>query len=540
MCMSATLREGRRGGATGRLAGRVLRACTAVGALLVGGAAAAAPLTTWVVPPLARVMQHDPPGTATSVVLHAARGEYEGFQVAVRGPAGGLTNVRVELPPLVGPAGRIPASALTAFLERYVDVPRSTYCPPGEGNRPGPPGRYPDPLVPMAGREGPNPAVVPFSVPAAENQPIWIDVLVPRSAAPGQYSGALVITADQGRATIPVELTVWAFELPTRPSLRSSFGLRREHRDEAHQALLVQHRVMPWQVSASHAPSLLAEGLNVAGLPFPSNQAGCRLDPAPAAHRLEETIARYPPGLDLYVYMADEPRRMCSDLGQLVPQLRSWAQAVHQTRAKTLVTIPPTAELLDDGTGRSAVDVWVLLPNQWNADDPAFRAARKKGDELWAYTALVQDRYSPKWAIDFAPTDYRVTMGFLAQSVGVQGILYWLVDRYGADPWSDVTYVCCGGRSFAGEGLLIYPGEPVSAEGPVPSMRLKWIREGVDDYDYVQLLRDAGEGELALRRSRDVASDWRRWSRDPAVLERARLEIGRELDRVARRRGSSR
>jgi hypothetical protein len=31
--------------------------------------------------------------------------------------------------------------------------------------------------------------------------------------------------------------------------------------------------------------------------------------------------------------------------------------------------------------------------------------------------------------------------------------------------------------------MLVYPGDPVGVPGTVPSMRLKWIRKGVEDHE---------------------------------------------------------
>jgi PKD repeat protein len=61
-------------------------------------------------------------------------------------------------------------------------------------------------------------------------------------------------------------------------------------------------------------------------------------------------------------------------------------------------------------------------------------------------------------------------------------------------------------------------------------MRLKYLRDGVDDYDYIQLLKNRGYGEWALDIARTVGPDWTNWTRDPAVLEAARIELGNMLD----------
>ena len=42
-----------------------------------------------------------------------------------------------------------------------------------------------------------------------------------------------------------------------------------------------------------------------------------------------------------------------------------------------------------------------------------------------------------------------------------------------------------------GDGFLLYPGDPIGHDGPVSSIRLEQAREGVEDYEYLYLLRQA-------------------------------------------------
>src|SRR5262249_14484467 len=89
------------------------------------------------------------------------------------------------------------------------------------------PGIFPDALVPMGVRPTKPAKFVgaPFSLPADLNQPLWVDVHVPKNAAPGDYTGTITVSAAGQRAvTVPVTLTVWDFELPDTPSLRTNFG----------------------------------------------------------------------------------------------------------------------------------------------------------------------------------------------------------------------------------------------------------------------------------------------------------------------------
>ncbi len=80
--------------------------------------------------------------------------------------------------------------------------------------------------------------------------------------------------------------------------------------------------------------------------------------------------------------------------------------------------------------------------------------------------------------------------------------------------------------------MLVYPGADDGLEGPLPSMRLQWLREGVEDYEYVEMLKRAGRGDWALNAVRTVASDWSSWTRSPAALENLRRRLGEELDRL--------
>ena len=149
-----------------------------------------------------------------------------------------------------------------------------------------------------------------------------------------------------------------------------------------------------------------------------------------------------------------------------------------------------------------------------------------KGDEVWSYNCLQQDDYSPKWLLDFAPINFRIQPGFINQSLGLTGLLYWRVDDWRHDPWTNPT----GYLDFPGEGLFLYPGEPAGVSGVVPSLRLKWLRDGVDDYDYIEILKQQGFGEWAMPMVRGVGPDWSHWTRDPGALEAARQQLGWRLD----------
>jgi hypothetical protein len=255
------------------------------------------------------------------------------------------------------------------------------------------------------------------------------------------------------------------------------------------------------------------------------------MSPAPSAALYKSLAAAQQPGLMLYSYSADEIGH-CSNL---YPTIKQWANNMHQAGIKNLISISPTPALYDDGsgTGRSAVDIWVLLPVMYNNSAARVKEVMKKGDDVWSYNTLVQDAYSPKWLIDFDPVNFRIQPGFISQSLDLKGMLYWRVDKWPSDAWNNVnnngTY---SSSNYPGEGMLVYPGQQVGVKGVVASMRMKWLRDGVEDYDYVQILKQIGKANEAMEVARSVGPDWTNWTRDPNAIEAARKKLGETIDRI--------
>src|SRR5262249_9835884 len=159
----------------------------------------------WVASGMERVGRNDSPSSMIRAELNAARGEYEPFQVVIQGPkTGSLTNVNFAVSDLHSPQGGIIAKTnMTLYREHYVYVSHSS---PDHGgtNVPLGQGWYPDALVPFIDPATQQPPTggtlkaVPFDLSPQTNQPIWIDVFVPRDTPPGQYTGTFTVTSDQG------------------------------------------------------------------------------------------------------------------------------------------------------------------------------------------------------------------------------------------------------------------------------------------------------------------------------------------------------
>lgn len=479
------------------------------------------PPVVWTAPSLIRIGQEDLPRAGDAALLTAARGEYESFQIVVSGGGEPVSVDDVVISELEGPGGAvIAAENVTRYREQYVEVDRGT-PDRGGSNPPLGEGVYADGLVPftdpdsgaaLAGEV----RALGVTIAPGENQPYWVDVFVPSDVPAGEYTGTWEVSTGWGDFDGPVTLTVLDLTLPDAPLLPTAF--LNSSGTPAIDRELVRNRLMPGSSVEGLGPLAADPRVTAINTGFYSgaDRETCRMDPPPAPTEITARAAGVS-GL-VYNYTADEVR----DCDGLIPQLQEWARTLHAAGVKQLVTIPPDPALFTDGAGAPGVDIWAVLPKDF---DPATIDQMRRADpamQLWSYTAVAQDGYSPKWLIDFSPVNFRILPGFLNHSQGVTGTLYWRVDNWGDDPWR--TAVLYDGR-FPGDGMLVYPGDRVGMPGgAAPSIRLKWIRDGVEDYAYAQLAQRV-DADAALRVARSVGQDWRTWSDDPAELLRARNEL---------------
>jgi hypothetical protein len=359
-----------------------------------------------------------------------------------------------------------------------------------------------------------------------------------------------------------VRLTVWNFTLPLHPSLKTLFNGGAGGQVPGVELELLRNRITPDSQSlSSEATDIHQYGLNAYDLGYYENVSygsctGDSLKPAPPSlEALQKVVDAQPAGLYLVDYTAD-PESSCTNKAYYKSVI-DFAQVLHkavvpgQDGVDNVVSQQPVAQLFDDGlgTGRSAVDVWTMLPlnfdlAQQNKTDglPNVNYVLQKGDKVWSYNAEVQDGYSPKWELDFLPINYRIQAGFLSQSLGLTGMNYYAVTNWvsPSTAWTN-PQGGSGLNAFPGEGILVYPGAAAGLKGVAPSMRLKYIRDGIQDYEYVQQLKSsacnhetfAKQSMVALSASGRGEPNWHDWTMDAKTLERVRIALGNKLSSLA-------
>ncbi|MCY3018062.1 MAG: DUF6067 family protein, partial [Planctomycetota bacterium] len=142
-----------------------------------------------------------------AVELKAARNEVAAFQLVLGRLAGAVSDVRLVISDLKGPEGHVITAA------KHVELFREWYLNPG-----GAANWVADACVPLSA-----PFAESFDIPAKDNvgeaqqnQAVWVDVYVPKTAAPGEYRGTITIStlALKEPAKVSLALTVRPFALP--------------------------------------------------------------------------------------------------------------------------------------------------------------------------------------------------------------------------------------------------------------------------------------------------------------------------------------
>jgi len=520
--------------------------------------------------------------------LAAARGEAESFQVAVIGA--GDRPLTAQATDLAGVSGRIPAAQVRVRLVETVQVH----------------GQWlPDPLL----------EAQPFVAPAHGPMVLWVTVRVPRSARPGGYSGRLDIAAGGAKAAVPVRLHVWHYALPETTYLQSSFWLFRHtirncygwpsvsfEQYRPYLDLALDARLAPidsaewhdqpyitvtrdrlgrygfdWTQYDRYVSYCLAHGMAdfnaadnhwfatffrdfevrdlVTGL-----VSRVQLDPKSRDYQrlvvqyfreLHEHLAKKGWADRAYLQAWDEPGS--ADAWAEIQSIYSLAREGYPGLRTLITAAPPAADQPTPPIG-----IWVPLTPGY---DPAIAEQRRaRGEEVWWYVCCGPTAPWANFFIDEPAVDHRLLF-WQTWKYRSQGLLYWGLNhwpaycartmapvppeqRWPAVPWDD------GGRN--GDGYFIYPGP----DGPLPSLRLEVMRDGVEDYDSFRMLdefvarygREAPPTLVAQARELlavpdDIVRSMTDYSKDPDAVLQTRRQLGSVLSALSqweaeRRRGA--
>ena len=453
-----------------------------------------------------------PAHAASSVSLDMPVGGVDDATLLVRGAQHVSILTPVIAPPL----------QLKLFFAHYVSV---------DGNA------VPDALLPWDGSQR-----------ATEhaNQPLWLQVSVPYGTPSGNYSGSLLLVADGTRTPITLSVTVDAVNLPKENQVSGSlltafnfspqsyankaaelYGVSPDSTLPGLFSFLASYRLSP--NSWGYGNPKLASGYTTdrrwwldksdqmvaaAGQPgqfasmwipvsnnrwSPSTYVGGRSPFKPQAwcsylrsvHGFWQQhgwLGSYP-----YLYGMDEPG---------ASRFRTVAQQAKVTHScfhggHVVVTGMPTAKnhFLWNG-GKDDVDVWTVLASRYYGEytNPSLsrrgishatqelrliNAARRHHKQIWTYTYDAASHSTPGFTATEPASDPRVFVDWAAFE-GITGLLY----GQGTTTYANGNPLASNDKA-KGSFVLLYPGR----DGPIASARLEVLREGIEDWEVLNVVR---------------------------------------------------
>jgi hypothetical protein len=147
------------------------------------------------------------------------------------------------------------------------------------------------------------------------------------------------------------------------------------------------------------------------------------------------------------------------------------------------------------------VDIWCAPTPPGYYDMAKGESLRAEGRELWWYNCSFPRHPYANWFVQYPAIEARLLMGAMAFKYKTDGHLYWRVDGYAnntapigssAGPytsWDPRSMQHSSGKWMDGDGTVILPGPT----GPIPTIRLENIRDGLEDYEYLAMLRDLAQ-----------------------------------------------
>ncbi len=254
------------------------------------------------------------------------------------------------------------------------------------------------------------------------------------------------------------------------------------------------------------------------------------------------------------LYISDEPHDHRHEY--VVRQMKALCRMIHEVDpAIPIYSSTWHHQPAWDGS----LDVWGV-GHQGRTPVDAMRAIRRRGDRVWFTTDGQMCTDTPYCAVERLLPHYCFHYGVEAYEFwGIDWLTYnpyeygWHAYIHQSDRPGSEFYV----RYPNGDGYLAYPGSPVGAGGPVSTIRLEQAREGVEDYEYLYLLRhriaeakadgcDVARAEAVLKEAAALVSIPNAGGRyatrilpDPDAMLRLKQRLGRAIEALGDQPGDA-
>jgi hypothetical protein len=439
------------------------------------------------------------------------------------------------------------------------------------------------------------------NIPNQKNHAIWIDIFVPydRAAAPpGRYKGTVEVTwQGGGKDSVNVVLDVWDFALPQENHIKGDIwngSIKNMPPEEELQyyQLAKQHRFLP--LIYAYRPRLKVQGTTVeldwteydkrlgkyldgsaftdkygySGpgygvpishlmLPFDIERHGNASNAWPLALPKEGRTPEYEAVWKEVGRQIREHLDSNSNARKVmkVAFLNGLDESYNEEAYEKMIYYGKLLQQamgrdwfkyrIDGGYSREAMEklqqvvtLWVAHTVSWDVDKMEY--FRKRGVESWFYGPMIyeQRKNSGCGSNTFLDLDLLVNraIGWIGWKYR-SGWVEWELDWNAFAAWYEAENFKEPRRIYNGSGQLIYRGVVMGYNQPIPSIRLKAQRRGLQDYEYFWLLaqktgnQDAADrivNRIVYKNPFGKASigDTEIWKNNPDEWEKARIEAG--------------
>jgi len=423
-----------------------------------------------------------------------------------------MQRVALHSTPLRNDEETIAAENVRLYREHFITV-----RPPSDARSCS--GRYPDALEPFSGNVSLAPGL----------NIVLVEVYVPTTAGQGDYRGHIRLREAGREQSLEYTLTVWNFILPERSSLKTAFGLDFDSIAEKEKVSLFSLEALPllrryYELLAEHRLS----PISVFPEPVCTDPDSGRIDVSGCEemwrycyNSLRFNTLRIPFDESMPVKTKEYPlfsegynRRVIQYLSTLAAYLRKngWLDRSYiyistvdepvseadyaKSRSFYALVKQADPELRYrhgeqiDFKERNLASCDILDVNLLAYTRHQEKIRRLKNKEIGWYTAVGPKGDYPTYFIDRPSLEARIL------AVGnyyyqIPRLLYWSTTwwREVKNPYLEpMTYNPRVDLFANGDGSLIYPAAPLRLQAPVASLRLKMIRDGLEDYEYLMQL----------------------------------------------------
>lgn len=417
------------------------------------------------------------------------------------------------------------------------------------------------------------PVTSEVSVKAGNSQGFIVKTRTEADTAAGDYTATVTVSCDgEVAATGEIALTVWDFALSEETPFQTAVNIDKYNISvqhglteteeanamyKAYYDFMLENRVsayqLPYDVLSDEADAYMSDP-RVTSFAVGGEPVG--LDPTDDEIRLiYEKMSSNSDWLDkAYFYYVDEPTEM-GKLGAL------------KTAGERLASLYPNYRMvspffynIDIGDKdqfaymSDYLGIWCTKINAWTPVDTevegaihmmskeqvelygdyASRVAAEVegGDRNWVYYCW--EPLGPYTTFDASrqTLEQRVAL-WQAMDNDVTGFLYFAATLWSSGTWRTIHTINAGGDTVYGDGILLYPGKYPGKEeiaGPISSMRFESLRDGIEDYMYLDMAKELIPEATYNSLMDAVTVSAVEWTDDSELFYHVRVALGKMLE----------